>query len=221
MGRGQGSNVWASPPGNVYLTALTDVDPTIIPLLSIIACSAVIRTVREILPDQKVYNKWVNDIFIEEKKVGGLLAKGLNYGSRWLGVFGIGVNIHEAPLEGASCLQKYASKKLSVKDFSQKLVHNLIYALANKDESFKLYQDSLAFIGQHVSIYDIGLKNVEHEGIFKGINEYGHAILENNEKPVTGGRMRASKPQIEGFGARLKGKYTNELKSTMWIEEVD
>lgn len=50
QGKGQGSNVWASPPGNVYLTALTEVDPTLNPHLSILACSAVIRTVKEVLP---------------------------------------------------------------------------------------------------------------------------------------------------------------------------
>ena len=47
MGRGQGTNVWASPPGNVYLTVLTEIDEKLIPILSILACSAVIRTVSQ------------------------------------------------------------------------------------------------------------------------------------------------------------------------------
>ena len=46
-GKGQGSNLWSSPPGNIYLTLLTKIKPTLAPFLSLLACSAVLQTIRQ------------------------------------------------------------------------------------------------------------------------------------------------------------------------------
>ena len=79
-------------------------------LLPIIASAAVIKTIKEVLPEEKVQCKWVNDIVIQELKVGGLLAKSVVMGSKIVAIFGIGVNINEAPLEGSGCLKKFTGK---------------------------------------------------------------------------------------------------------------
>ena len=52
-----------------------------------------------------------------------------------------------------------------------------------------------------MKIFDFSLQNLQHEGIFVRVNEYGHAILNSNdkEKTVTDGRMRP-----ESFGAPSK-----------------
>jgi hypothetical protein len=44
--------------------------------------------------------------------------------------------------------------------------------------------------GQKVKIYDFDLENITHQGVFTGINEYGHAILEGQTDPIIDGRMR-------------------------------
>ena len=98
QGRGQNSNTWASPPGNVYLTAVAEVDSNVFPVLPLITSSAIIKTINEFLPDVKVNCKWVNDIFIQDAKVSGLLTKCDVYGQKFVASFGIGVNINEAPL---------------------------------------------------------------------------------------------------------------------------
>ena len=77
-------------------------------------------------------------------------------------------------------------------EFSKKLICNLLKALKNKEESFERYKQSLVFISEPVKVFDVALKEVLHEGVFKGINEYGNAILvkDKEEVTVTGGRMR-------------------------------
>ena len=72
-GRGQNINVWNSPPGNVYLSALIKIDITVASILPLIVSSAILKTIEEFEPKEKANCKWVNDIFIGNKKVGGLL----------------------------------------------------------------------------------------------------------------------------------------------------
>ena len=50
----------------------------------------------------------------------------------------------------------------------------------------------MVFINEPVKIFDVALKEVLHEGVFKGINEYGNAILVKDKEEITvaGGRMR-------------------------------
>ena len=44
-GRGQNTNTWASPPGNMYLTYLTQIKKECLPLLPVICTSAIIKTI--------------------------------------------------------------------------------------------------------------------------------------------------------------------------------
>ncbi len=41
-----------------------------------------------------------------------------------------------------------------------------------------------------VLIYDFKYEKLLGEGVFKGINEFGHAMLEDSEKPFVEGRMK-------------------------------
>lgn len=64
QGKGQGTNAWMSPPGNLYVTMLLQIDFQIAPFLSIIACSSIMKTISQEVPGLKTNCKWVNDILI-------------------------------------------------------------------------------------------------------------------------------------------------------------
>ena len=49
--------------------------------------------------------KWVNDIFLGGKKIGGVLPKAESQGGSCYAWIGIGVNINNIPIEGATCLR--------------------------------------------------------------------------------------------------------------------
>ena len=50
-GLGQGSNKWNSPPGNLYMTVLTEINSALMPLLPILAGSAVTQTIYDFIPE--------------------------------------------------------------------------------------------------------------------------------------------------------------------------
>lgn len=93
QGKGQGTNAWMSPPGNLYVTMLLQIDFQIAPFLSIIACSSIMKTISQEVPGLKTNCKWVNDILIYRKKVSGVLVNCSMQGQQLLASIGIGLNI--------------------------------------------------------------------------------------------------------------------------------
>jgi len=50
------------------------------------------------IPSLEIKNKWINDVFIKERKVAGVLTKCSFTGNKMLGVIGIGVNVSTEPM---------------------------------------------------------------------------------------------------------------------------
>jgi BirA family biotin operon repressor/biotin-[acetyl-CoA-carboxylase] ligase len=100
-GRGRLSRVWFSPPGvNLYCSiVIRKVLPadrlsewlSWLPLTAALAAAEAIETVAA----TSVVVKWPNDLFIAERKVGGILCEsGTSTGSGPFQVIGIGVNVN-------------------------------------------------------------------------------------------------------------------------------
>lgn len=98
-GRGRLGRQWASPPGNLYTTALFRWtgelrDMTRVPFAAALAVS---DTVAGLAPEAVPKLKWPNDVRCEGAKVSGILVEaGDTNGSRWLAA-GIGINVGFAP----------------------------------------------------------------------------------------------------------------------------
>jgi BirA family transcriptional regulator, biotin operon repressor / biotin---[acetyl-CoA-carboxylase] ligase len=111
-GRGQRSNRWVTPKGNDLMFSLL-LRPTprleLWPRLTTLAAVAVCRAIEESAPVH-VGIKWPNDIYLNGKKVSGLLAETtLGPGGMFV-VLGIGININtltfpEELLETATSLR--------------------------------------------------------------------------------------------------------------------
>jgi BirA family transcriptional regulator, biotin operon repressor / biotin---[acetyl-CoA-carboxylase] ligase len=87
-GRGRQGRMWAAPPGSALLMSLVLRDPPeALPLAAAVA-------VCEALPVEAAI-KWPNDIWIERRKVAGILVEGRPQ-EGWA-VLGIGVNVSAAP----------------------------------------------------------------------------------------------------------------------------
>jgi BirA family biotin operon repressor/biotin-[acetyl-CoA-carboxylase] ligase len=74
QGKGQTSNTWTSPIGNVYMTILGEFHANSIPLLSLTVGLATSELLKQYL-NLKSGIKWVNDVFVNDKKVSGALIK--------------------------------------------------------------------------------------------------------------------------------------------------
>ena len=108
-GRGQHSNGWISPPGNMYLTLLVEKDIGCGRYFSMLIANTMIKTIKAHFQDKAkaeklVHCKWVNDIFIGNLKVCGSLVRASNEGSKFYFEIGIGVNLKNTPVQGSTSL---------------------------------------------------------------------------------------------------------------------
>jgi biotin-(acetyl-CoA carboxylase) ligase len=94
-----------SPPGNLYTTILTKVNPTVIPYLSLV-CSYSVVNVIERTCGEVIQMKWINDFFLgkDDKKLGGVLIVNDIIGDKAYSAIGVGVNLKNPPVESATCL---------------------------------------------------------------------------------------------------------------------
>jgi biotin-(acetyl-CoA carboxylase) ligase len=79
--------------------------------------------------------KWPNDIFVESKKVGGLLLEVIRRGRRVVAaVLGLGINVSSAPqLKNspyeAGCLQEFSDKKLEFEVIATAIIQATVSAV--------------------------------------------------------------------------------------------
>jgi len=104
-GRGRGTNRWWTGRGSLAFSLLIDPAQQGIarkhcPQLSLVAALAIIDTITEMLPMATVGLHWPNDVFVNRRKVAGILAEALADGRHILGI-GLNTNnsVADAPLE--------------------------------------------------------------------------------------------------------------------------
>jgi BirA family biotin operon repressor/biotin-[acetyl-CoA-carboxylase] ligase len=101
-GRGRGANRWWTGRGSLAFSLLFDPANWVLsnqplPERSLAVGSAIVDTARPLLPGRAVGLHWPNDVFVEGKKLGGILIDVLSGGRH---VLGIGLNVNN-PLAGA------------------------------------------------------------------------------------------------------------------------
>ena len=99
-GRGRGGKSFYSPPGaGIYMSFWAPYLPTNNPGMLTLAAAVAVCEAIEQLTDLKPQIKWVNDIWLGQLKVCGILAEILSTPSAVTGaVVGIGINIDKHPL---------------------------------------------------------------------------------------------------------------------------
>ncbi len=106
-GRGRGNNVWWSGPGALTFSVLIDCQQVSLPIgrwpqIALTTGLAVCDGVDQFLGQQVAALKWPNDVFLEGKKVCGILVESGDH-RRQNVVVGIGVNVNNslasAPVE--------------------------------------------------------------------------------------------------------------------------
>lgn len=186
-GRGQRDNKWLAAAGSSFLGTLiikAQLNPEDIFYLSKWAALQVAKTL--IQQDiQHVSIKWPNDIFVEGKKIGGILIENswsdqkLHYS-----LIGIGINLSASPTENATNFSEHSNEVPSTVDFLQTLrnqmdsdyfllegnnwkeidlqYHNLLF----QKEEWKEYQiakDESTFIGKIIRVEADGKLLLEKE----------------------------------------------------------
>ena len=97
-GRGRRGHAWHSPAGeNLYVSFVLRPGLPVAetPPLSLVAGLAVVDAASRFVPGERLRIKWPNDVYLDGRKLAGILVEGLVAGERSSAVIvGIGVNVH-------------------------------------------------------------------------------------------------------------------------------
>ena len=179
-GRGRRGNSFYSPEGTgLYMTLLfepKEMNPLFTPAAAVAVCE-VIEKDFGITPQIK----WVNDIFLEDKKVCGILCETFAANNKRLVSIGIGINLTtrnfpeslpDAASLGIECDKEALAEKIS----------KAFLALTEPDKSDYIlneYEKRLFIIGRNIGFSENG---VLYSAKVKGINEVCNLIVEMPDK---------------------------------------
>ncbi len=145
-GRGRSANRWWSPHGCLMMTlALGEEElpqaPSARAALSLVSGVAIAQAIENLAPGISVQLKWPNDIYVREKKLGGILIESIVSGAaagRAVWLVGIGVNVNvdwesaSAELRSkAICMATAGASNLSREHVLTEILHELRTWLGN------------------------------------------------------------------------------------------
>lgn len=203
-GRGRGSNQWWARDG--ALTFSLRLEPTEFsvahaqwPLVSLTTAIAVADTLAQFAPEQTVGLKWPNDVFLNGRKVCGILVEPPPGSTSEL-VIGVGINVANSLSDAPVDVQKTATSILDETntEFSpsdvllgflqhfEKLIRNLGSSTLNLQER---WQRQCTLTGQQISL-EAGDRKVT--GLCHGISESGAINVDSDGvlRPWFGGIVR-------------------------------
>jgi len=210
--RGQRNRPWSALRGNFHLTAhyrLDEPASAIQAALTMIPAVASAEAISRVVPRSvRPGIKWVNDVYINDRKVSGVLtATHVTGGKVNCVVFGIGINVEHAPsisptpfVPLAGCL-KDASDGVCVSlpellSHTVNLLDKLILVLkqGRSSEIFAQYYARADFIGREVRIWPEGTEDWNSVaplicGRILGLNSDLSLHVEGQDQAVRAGRL--------------------------------
>ena len=195
-GKGRRGRQWVSPFGsNIYVSILWRFqnDPASIAGLSLAVGVAVIRALRA-FGISDIGLKWPNDIYWQEKKLGGILIEvSGEAGGSCSAVIGLGLNLYLPVKETAAITQPWTDLEhitgganYSRNHIASLLLNHLLPVIADfETETLNHYlaewRNYDVMLNKAVSLY---IGNQVIDGIVMGINDNGMLLLKNSDGEI-------------------------------------
>lgn len=190
-GRGQRASEWESAPGENLMCSIFTL-PTFLNgnnffLISKAIAVAVKKVVSSKCLTDQVEVKWPNDIYVNKKKIGGILIENQYKGNHLKqSVIGLGLNVNQTNFENsrATSLRLLTQKEHSVKTILLAILQELenIYfeiKLGNYSMLNELYLEDLMNYGVEKS-YRVEKKKIR--GTIKNVQNNGTLVLESKRE---------------------------------------
>ena len=190
-GRGQRGNSWESSPGKNLTMSLVLYPSWLKPgeqfCLSQVISLAVAGTLEELLPKTfsgAIRIKWPNDIFVGEKKVGGILIENsIREGLITASVAGIGLNLNQpefATAPQAASLLQIAGKEADLEDCISRLCKQIEwrYLKLKAGKKAELKSEYLEKLFGLDEMRSFQIKEEIVYGSLRGVTEAGLLVLE-------------------------------------------
>lgn len=185
-GRGQRGNAWVAERGrNILMSILLKpafLQPSLQYVLNLVAAMGVLGTLKSFLPEKEIKVKWPNDVYLNDKKIAGILVEG-NIKGRQIdfAVVGIGLNLNQKGfgLTNATSVYLESGKEFDKEAFIEELVTQIenwyLDLVKNGLDNLKEnYLNNLLWKGEMKTFQDnSGL----FEGCIEGIDNSGKLVI--------------------------------------------
>lgn len=154
-GRGRKQRNFYSPKGGIYFSlALKQEKTSGIPNITALAAVAVLNAIKKLNPNLNPKIKWVNDIYLDNKKVCGILCEKLS--SSPYTVIGIGINTAGSKNipDDIKDIYGFINQKVSYK-YNARLIAEIvkeIYSLQKTNDFYKDYCEASICIGKEITV---------------------------------------------------------------------
>ncbi|HTN45013.1 MAG TPA: biotin--[acetyl-CoA-carboxylase] ligase [Flavipsychrobacter sp.] len=192
-GKGQRGRQWIANAGESLLMSVI-VKPVWPLEQQFLLCAAAALSVAEAVEsfiDQAAYIKWTNDVFVGDKKAGGILIENVLRGNRWnYAVIGIGLNLLQsdfpAELPHATSIKKASGRTLNLTEVRDEIRMRLFKRLADRPDALRLINDYNGLLFRKDALQRFSNENGEwiarvvgatSEGKLEVINEAGETAF--------------------------------------------
>jgi len=189
-GKGQMGKSWFSDSGkNILLSIILYPDnllPSKLFLMNMAVCLAVRKTVLFYYPLPKnVHIKWPNDVYIQDKKVAGILTKNsLNFHKVQNTIISIGLNVNQ-PSFPASLPAATSLFLNTFNELDRKMVEKTLFSELEKYLGYLEHQSSTLNLEYHDCLWGlkkefsflVKKKNDKINGVISGVSESGELIV--------------------------------------------
>jgi BirA family biotin operon repressor/biotin-[acetyl-CoA-carboxylase] ligase len=181
-GKGRNRNLWFSPDGGIWMTAAL-YGLVVSSNFTIFTGICIHKAITELFPEIKsnLKIKWPNDIFLNNKKLCGILSSNLQAEKYHLLGIGLNSNVCEIPLELndiAISLRKELDHNIDNKVLVTKIFNNFASNLPDFIEGkldMKYYNEHSLLKGRTI---ELDTDFDKFSGIAKGINKSGALLIE-------------------------------------------
>lgn len=186
-GRGRGGKIWFSPPRlNIYLSYAWNslLKPSQLEGLSLSMGVNIATNLNDLLHlNLKV--KWPNDIYLQKKKVGGILIETIKKKDLIGIIVGVGINVFMSKEKKVPIEQEWTSldKHLTKQPDRNQLAGIVLGSIVKTKNDFEKYGfkyfkedfEKLSLLNNQNCLVKINGKNIK--GVVKGINQRGELIF--------------------------------------------
>ena len=191
-GKGQRGKSWHSDPGENIILSIAVKPPATFEVSKFYFIALVSLTVRNFLQkliNKDIFIKWPNDIYIGDKKAGGILIENLVNSSSWKwSVIGMGLNINQQifdkNISNATSVFNITGKKSEVIPLAQQLHLKILNAINNfsKKDEVEVLKSYNSFLYKKDALTTLKVSTGIISAIIKCVDENGNLIVDNGKQ---------------------------------------
>ena len=191
-GRGRRGREWIGNSGNLYFSYSLKIEAQQLSQIVCLIGLSLAKTISSFSDNKQIKIKWPNDVFVENKKVSGILIENIK-DNLW--AIGIGVNIVSAPNLNDTNYEATSLKDNGINTNREAFLKEYLQIFQKDYEDYKksgfnsVKKEWLRLALNHQEEITIKTEKEIKKGIFLNLDDNGYLILKTNigeEKIIAG-----------------------------------